>query len=403
MMPSPGSMLRNALVGVRVLDFSQMAAGPACSMLLADMGAHVIKVEPPGGDLARGLGPGWVGADSALFHAFNRNKQGICLDLKSQEGVAMARRLVAQADVLIESMRPGVMRRLGLGYEQLRADHPRLVYCSISAYGQQGPYSHRPGVDGILQADTGLMSLIGVPGAEPCKVQTPVVDVITGHIACTGVLAKLMQRGRDGEGGHLDVNLMNCAISLQLPSIASYMSDGDLPVRMGSAAPYSAPNEAFETADGWVMVAAHIGDRWDKLCHVLGCPALIEDGRFATSPLRTANRPALRLELGARFRSQSTAHWLDALLAEDILCAKVANYEDLMAHPQLHANGTMTQVDVPGHGSFRMPGFPINSLAENALPHRPAPTLGQHTRDVLRACAVKDEEIDSLIACGAAR
>ena len=216
-MPGAGSMLRNALEGIRVLDFSQIAAGPACSMLLADMGAHVIKVEPPGGDLGRGLGPGWVGPDSALFHAFNRNKQGICLDLKSQEGVAMARRLVAQADVLIESMRPGVMQRLGLGYEQLRADHPRLVYCSISAYGQQGPYSHRPGVDGILQADTGLMSLIGVPGAEPCKVQAPVVDVITGHIACTGVLAKLMQRGRDGrEGGHLDVNLMNCAISLQL-------------------------------------------------------------------------------------------------------------------------------------------------------------------------------------------
>src|SRR5687768_9312036 len=167
-------MLRNALDGICVLDFSQIAAGPACSMLLADMGARVIKVEPPGGDLGRSLGPGWVGADSALFHAFNRNKQGICLDLKSQEGIAVARRLVAQADVLIESMRPGVMQRLGLGYEKLRADHPRLVYCSISAYGQHGPYSNRPGVDGILQADSGLMSIIGVPGAEPCKVQTPV-------------------------------------------------------------------------------------------------------------------------------------------------------------------------------------------------------------------------------------
>jgi crotonobetainyl-CoA:carnitine CoA-transferase CaiB-like acyl-CoA transferase len=401
-MPGPGSMLRNALEGVRVLDFSQIAAGPACSMLLADMGAHVVKVEPPGGDLGRGLGPGWVGADSALFHAFNRNKQGICLDLKSQEGVAMARRLVAQADVLVESMRPGVMHRLGLGYEQLRADHPRLVYCSISAYGQQGPYSHRPGVDGILQADSGLMSIIGVPGAEPCKVQAPVVDVITGHIACTGVLAKLMQRDRNGEGGHLDVNLMNCAISLQLPSIASYMSDGALPVRMGSAAPYSAPNEAFETADGWVMVAAYIGDRWDRLCRVLRRPELIDDERFASSRLRTANRTALRMELGDSFRRQSTSYWLEALLAEDILCAKVASYEDLMAHPQLIANGTMTSVDVRGHGSLRMPGFPINSLSENSLPHRPAPTLGQHTREVLRACAAKDEEIDALIASGAA-
>jgi crotonobetainyl-CoA:carnitine CoA-transferase CaiB-like acyl-CoA transferase len=396
-------MLRNALEGIRVLDFSQIAAGPVCSMLLADMGAQVIKVEPPGGDLGRSLGPGWVGADSAFFHALNRNKQGICLDLKSEEGMAVARRLAAQADVLIESMRPGVMERLGLGYDQLRGDLPRLVYCSISAYGQQGPYSQRPGVDGILQADTGLMSIIGVPGAEPCKVQAPVVDVITGHIACNGILAKLMQRARDGKGGHLDVNLMNCAISLQLPSIASYLSDGALPMRMGSAAPYSAPNEAFETQDGWVMVAAYIGDRWERLCRVLDLPELIDDGRFASSRQRTANRPALRQELGDAFRRHSTAHWLRVLLAEDILCAKVASYEDLMAHPQLHVNGALTSVEVPGHGPLRMPGFPINSLEENALPHTAAPTLGQHTREVLRACAVKDEEIDALMASGAAR
>ena len=396
-------MLRKALDGICVLDFSQIAAGPACSMILADMGARVIKVEPPGGDLGRGLGPGWIGADSAFFHAFNRNKQGICLDLKSEAGLAVARRLVAQADVLVESMRPGVMARLGLGYEQLRAHHPRLIYCSISAYGQQGPYSNRAGVDGILQADSGLMSIIGVPGAEPCKVQAPVVDVITGHIACTGVLAKLIQRGRDGEGGHLDVSLMNCAVSLQLPSIASYLSDAVLPARIGSAAPYSAPNEAFETRDGWLMVAAYIGDRWDRLCRVLERPELIHDERFASSRLRTANRPALRQELGEAFRRHCTAHWLEALLAQDILCAKVASYEDLMTHPQLQASGAMTSVHVCGHGAVRMPGFPINSLEENAMPHRPAPGLGEHTREVLRACAVADDRIDALMASGAAR
>lgn len=401
--PTPSGLLRNALDGIRVLDFSQIAAGPACSMLLADMGAQVIKVEPPGGDLGRSLGPGWVGADSALFHAFNRNKQGICLDLKTPEGVAVARRLVAQADVLIESMRPGVMARLGLGYDSLRNDHPRLVYCSISAYGQQGPYADRAGVDGILQADTGLMSIVGVPGAEPCKVQAPVVDVITGHIACTGVLAKLLQRQRDGRGGHLDVNLMNCAISLQLPSIASYLSDGALPHRMGSAAPYSAPNEAFETQDGWVMVAAYMGDRWERLCHVLGRPELVHDARLATSRLRTSNRHVLREKLGEAFRGRSTAHWLEALHQHDILCAKVAGYDDLLAHPQVHANGSFTEVDVPAHGALRMPGFPINSRQENAQPHRPAPSLGQHTRDVLRAIAVPEAQIDALMASGAAR
>jgi crotonobetainyl-CoA:carnitine CoA-transferase CaiB-like acyl-CoA transferase len=395
-------MLRNALAGIRVLDFSQMAAGPTCTMLLADMGAEVVKVEPPGGDLARALGPGWVGADSALFHSLNRNKQGICLDLKSEPGLAAARRLAALADVLVENMRPGVMERLGLGHEQLLAQHPRLVYCSISAYGQEGPYAHRAGVDGILQADTGLMSLIGLPGVEPCKVQAPVVDVITGHIACNGILAKLIQRGRDGRGGHLDVNLMNCAISLQQPSVASYLSDGVPPVRVGSAAPYSAPNEAFETSDGWVMVAAYMGNRWERLCQVLGLAHLVADPRFATSVLRTANRPAMRKALGEVFRLQPTAHWLGLLEAADILCAKVADYQDLLAHPQLQANGALASVNVPGHGPLRMPGFPINSRQENAVPHRAAPALGEHTRDVLRAGGVPEAEIDALMASGGA-
>lgn len=396
-------MLRDAIKGVRVLDFSQIAAGPTCSMLLADLGAHVIKVEPPGGDLGRTLGPAWVGNDSALFHAFNRNKQGICIDLKSQRGTSVALRLAAQADVLIESMRPGAMARLGLGYEQLRGAFPRLVYCSISAYGQQGPYAGRAGVDGILQADTGLMSLIGSTGTEPCKVQAPVVDVMTGHIACMGILAKLIQRGEDDCGGHLDVNLMNSAISLQLPSIASYLSDGVLPTRLGSAAPYSAPNEAFETADGWIMIAAYMGDRWARLCRVIGRPELLHDEKFLTSKARTASRPELRLALNPTFRQQSTAHWLAILLAEDILCAKVATYEDVVRHPQVHSNHTMTRVEVPGHGVLVTPGFPVNSHEENLMPGAAAPRLGEHTRTVLRSCAFDDSEIDRLMDSGTIR
>ncbi|MBC5768197.1 CaiB/BaiF CoA transferase family protein [Ramlibacter albus] len=394
-------MFRDALQGVRVLDFSQIAAGPACSMLLADMGAHVIKVEPPGGDLGRTLGPGWVGADSALFHAFNRNKQGICLDLKTPGGVATALRLADQCDVLVESMRPGVMDRLGLGYEQVRERNPSVVYCSISAYGQVGPYAQRAGVDGILQADTGLMSIIGVPGAEPCKVQAPIVDVVTGHMACTGILAKLLQRGRDGRGGHLDVNLMNAAISLQVPSFASYLSDKALPARLGSAAPYSAPNEAFEAADGWVMVAAYMGNRWERLCHVLGREELAFDERFATSKSRTTNRAQLRQALNEVFRTRTVAAWIEALLAEDILCAKVATYEDLLAHPQLEANALLATVDVPGFGPLQVPGFPINSREENAAAQAPAPTIGQHTREVLRASGFDGREIEHLLAEGA--
>ncbi|CAG2152067.1 Acetyl-CoA:oxalate CoA-transferase [Cupriavidus yeoncheonensis] len=391
-------MLRNALDGLTVIDFTQIGAGPTCTMLLADMGAKVIKIEPPAGELGRGLGPGWIGDDSALFHGFNRNKLGVALDLKSEDGAAVAKRLVAGADIVVESMRPGVMARLGLGYPQLSADHPSLVYCSISAYGQEGPYAGHAGVDGIIQADSGLMSLIGVPGGEPCKVQAPVVDVMTGYVACVGVLARLAQRARDGQGGHLDVNLLNAALALQQSSITSYFADGALPVRAGSAAPYSAPNQAFETADGWIMVAAYMPGRWQRLCEVLGLPALADDPRFATSPLRVANRADMVMELARVFATRGTDAWLAELQAADILCSRVATYDDVARHPQVVANRMVRHVAHPVLGDIRMPGFPINSAQENAQPARPAPACGQDTRTVLLAAGYSGAEIDGLLA-----
>jgi crotonobetainyl-CoA:carnitine CoA-transferase CaiB-like acyl-CoA transferase len=394
-------MLRDALDGLTVVDFTQIGAGPTCTMLLADMGARVLKVEAPSGELGRGLGPGWIGDDSALFHAFNRNKLGVSLDLKSPDGLAVARHLVAGADIVVESMRPGVMARLGLGYEELAASHPGLVYCSISAYGQDGPYADRAGVDGIVQADSGLMSLIGLPGGEPCKVQAPVVDVMTGYVACMGILAKLAQRARDGLGGLLDVNLLNSALALQQSSITSYFADGELPVRAGSAAPYSAPNQAFETSDGWIMVAAYMPDRWERLCSLLDLEHLVDDPRFATSPLRVANRAQLVTLLTPVFRTRTTAHWLPVLKEADILCAPVASYEDVARHPQVAANRMIGQVEHPGLGTLRMPGFPINSAQENARPSTAAPACGEHTRAVLRAMGYADDELAALSAAGA--
>jgi crotonobetainyl-CoA:carnitine CoA-transferase CaiB-like acyl-CoA transferase len=396
-------MLSNALDGLTVIDFTQIGAGPTCTMLMADMGARVIKVESPAGELGRGLGPAWIGEDSALFHAFNRNKLGISLNLKSPDGVAVAERLIAEADVVVESMRPGVMARLGLGYEQLAKKHPALIYCSISAYGQTGPYADRAGVDGIIQADSGLMSLIGVPGSEPCKVQAPIVDVMTGYVACMGVLAKLAQRARDVQGGHLDVNLLNSALALQQSSIASYFADGELPVRSGSAAPYSAPNQAFETADGWLMVAAYTPDRWRKLCELLGLPGLVDDPRFATSPLRVANRAQMAEVLTRAFKTRTAAEWLPLLKDADILCSRVATYEDVTEHPQVAANRMISQAWHPELGTIRMPGFPINSAEGNARPARPAPACGQDTREVLRGVGYSEEDIDVLCDWGAIR
>lgn len=396
-------MLRDALQGLTVLDFTQIAAGPTCTMLLADMGARVIKIEPPEGELGRTLGPAWVGDDSALYHGFNRGKLGVCLDLKHPDSQAIVRRMVAEADVLIESMRPGVMGRLGLGYQALAEINPALVYCSISAYGQQGPYADRAGVDGILQADSGLMSLIGLPGSPPCKVQAPVVDVVTGYMACMSILAKLHARQRDGQGGHLDVSLMNSALALQQSSITSYLRDGQRPTPIGSAAPYAAPNEAFQTADGWIMVAAYNGNRWQRLCGVLGHAEWVGDPRFSSSAQRVKHRREMQMALNAAFVTQPTAHWLQVLRDADILCAKVASYDDLLEHPQLAENGLLTCVMHPRHGSLRTLGFPVNSAEAATTPYRPAPDLGEHSRGVLRSYAFSEDEIEALTNSGAVR
>jgi Predicted acyl-CoA transferases/carnitine dehydratase len=389
--------MRHALDGLTVLDFTHIGAGPTCTMLLADMGARVIKVEPPQGELGRQLGPAWVGDDSALYHAFNRNKLGLSLDLKTPRGVEVARTLALSADVLVESMRPGVMRRIGLGYDDLSARNPGLIYGSISAYGQDGPYAGHPGVDGIIQADSGLMSIIGTPGSEPCKVQAPVVDVFTGYVAALGILAKLAERRRDGRGGHLDINLLNAALALQQSSIAGYLADGVLPKRQGSAAPYSAPNEAFETADGWIMVAAYNGGRWDRLCEVLGRPDLIHDAWFDTSAKRVANRGAMRAALGPLFKAQTSGHWLAELRKVDVLCTRVADYADLVEHPQVAANAMIAGMSHPTFGTIRVPGFPINSREANAEPHTPAPAPGEHSAAILASYGFSEGEIADLI------
>ena len=390
-------MLREALRGKTVVDFTHIGAGPQCTMLLADMGARVIKIEPPEGDLGRMLGPPWIGADSAVYHGFNRNKQGLCLDLKTEKGANVALRLAAQADILVESMRPGVMERLGLGYARVAATNPGIVYCSVSAYGQTGPYAQRPGVDGILQADSGLMSIIGIPGAEPVKVQAPVVDVFTGYVAAMGVLARLLQRSDGGAGGHLDISLFNSAIALQQVSLTSFMADGLLPQQLGSAAPYSAPNEAFETADGWIMVAAYNGQRWDRLCDTLGCPDLINDPRFDTSARRVANRPEIRAVLTTYFRTKPTADWMEALQRVDILCAPVADYQTLAGHPQLAANGMVISLDHPTHGAIRAIGFPIDSATSNARSHSVAPEKGQDSAGILTEAGFSSDEIAALL------
>ncbi|WP_458098206.1 CaiB/BaiF CoA transferase family protein [Roseomonas sp. WA12] len=368
--------LEGALSGVRVIDFSQIAAGPLCTMLLADMGADVVKVEPPGGDVGRMLGPPFLAGESTAFMSLNRNKRGVVIDLKTKAGLRQAQRLIAGADVLVESFRPGVVARLGIGYEAAIALNPRLVYCSISAYGQDGPWAGRPGVDGVVQAVSGLMSITGCEGEPPSKVQAPVTDMTTGYQATIAVLAALRRRETGERVGHLDVNLFASSLMLQQVPLAGYLASGETPQRCGSGAPYATPNEAYETADGHILVAAYQDGRWRRLCDAIDTPELATEPRFVSLPQRMAHRGALTDALNAVFRHRPTTEWLAILEAADIICAPVSDYARLATSPQLQAAGLLVEAAHPRAGRVAMPGFAIGG---RPMPVRlPAPLLGEH-------------------------
>jgi crotonobetainyl-CoA:carnitine CoA-transferase CaiB-like acyl-CoA transferase len=394
-------IMRDLLKGHRVLDFSQIGAGPTCGMLLADFGADVIKIEPPSGDMGRDLGPPWYGSQSPMTIAFNRGKRSICVDLRKDDGLALVRELAGGCDVIVESFRPGVMQRFGLSYDDLTVANPRLVYCAVSGYGQTGPYAQRAGVDGILQAASGLMGLIGVDDTEPCKVQAPVVDIFTGYVGALGVICRLLEREKTGKGGFVDVSLFGSAIALQQSAITAYLGDPVQPTKLGSAAPYSAPNEAFRAKDGWIMVAAYMQTRWRKLCEVLDRCDLIDDERFCTSSQRVVNRPALRKDLNREFATGTCAEWLAALDDNDILCSKIADYADVVQHAQLQHLKLVVDMQHRVLGSLSAPGNPINPIEMNNTEYRAPPLAGEDTRDILRELGTSDVRIDRLLASGA--
>lgn len=390
-----------ALEGLRVLDFSQIGAGPTIGMLLGDMGADVVKIESPTGDLGRALGPPWLDGDSVVAMSFNRNKRGLSLDLKQPAAVDAVKRMATRADVVVESFRPGVMPKLGVGYETLSALNPRLVWVAVTAFGQDGPWADRPGVDGIVQALSGLMSQIGVDGAEPCKVQVPAVDLTTGFLGTMAVLAALRERDRTGRGQFLDVSMYNASLMLQASGIASYLASGEVPRRIGSAAPYAAPNEAYRTADGWIMVAAYQPPRWKALCGLLGLGGLVDDPRFATNDARVRHRPALREAIESKLAARPTAAWLPELEAIDVMCAPVADYAELVATEQFaHANAA---VEVPHRsGPVKLAGFLVGDRDTQGKVRRAPPALGEHTREILAEHGFDAAEIDALLASGAA-
>lgn len=395
--------LNDALAGVTVLDFSQVGAGPTCGMLLGDLGADVIKIESPGGDIGRKLGPPWQNGESVVSMSFNRNKRSLAVDLKHADGPALVRRLASRSDVLLESFRPGVMDRLGVGWSMLRETNRRLVFCSVSAYGQNGPWRDKPGVDGVVQAVSGLMSAIGEADSAPMKVQVPVADMTTGYLATSAVLAALRVRDATGQGQHLDVSLYNSALMLQQSAIASFLASGEKPVRSGSAAPYSAPNEAYPTRDGWIMIAAYHDDRWQAFCAVLEAPELAADPRFATNAQRVANRRQLMAEVARRLAACGSATWQQRLEAADIICAPIADYDMVLASPQLAHNGVIVEMRNVDAGVVRMPGAAIGDRDAQSRVRRGPPAVGEHSREILAQFGFEPAEIATLVAAGAVK
>lgn len=392
-------MLTNSLKDIKVVDFSHVVAGPVCGMLLGDMGADVIKVEPLDGELGRAIGPPWQQRQSVTSLSVNRNKRGIALDLKSDRGRTIALELMREADVVIESFRPGVMARLGLDYASVKATNPGVIYCSVSAYGQTGTWHDRPGVDGIIQAVTGLMSMLGHPDSNPSKVPIPIADMVTAYLSTISILASLNGRRRQGQGEHLDVSLYNCTLMLQHLSLSSFLATGQVPEKTGSAAPYAAPNEAFKTADGWIMVAAYHPVRWTALCDLLDVPELMQDERFIDNPARVQHRDQLHRLLELRFIGETSEHWLSRLQARDILCAPVARYDELTATEHYRQSGVEVELPQVDAGVLRMPGFAINSHPD--APLNAPPAVGEHTLEILQTLGYSERQIAEFEAAGA--
>ncbi|RAH96784.1 carnitine dehydratase [Acuticoccus sediminis] len=391
-------MTSNALEGVVVLDFGQLIAAPVCGMWLADLGATVIKIEPPSGELARTLGPPSVNGESVVLLASNRNKLGLSLDLKHRDARRVVARAAQRADVLVHNFRPGVAERLGMGFADLRAVQPRLVYCAISAYGQTGPWRDQPGVDGIVQAASGIMNTIGSERG-PGKVPLPVADMTGALFATISILAALRTRDRTGHGASLDIDLFAGMMMLQHLNLTDYLTNGALPQPTGSAASYAAPNEAFPTADGWIMVAAYQGAKWPVLCEVLGCPDLAGDPRFATNGDRVTNRAELHRELDRRFAAATAREWAARLAARDVMATPVADFAAVVESGAYQPQRSEVTTDHPASGPVRMPRFAFGSTADPG-PQRAAPMLGQDSRAALELVGFAPREIEALIADG---
>ncbi len=384
------------LSGIRVVDATHMLAGPYCTWILGALGADVIKVERRGaGDFTRIIAP-FVGEASIYFQSVNRNKRSLTLDLKQERGKEIFRKLIATADVFVENNRAGAMDRLGLGYDALSAVNPRIVYASISGFGQTGPYKHKPAFDAIAQALSGMMSITGEEAGPPLRVGASIGDMGSSLFAAIGILSALQQRTTTGRGTFVDVAMLDCQLALLENAIARFLNAGDVPRRLGSRHPLVAPFQAFETADKPIVICVDTNEQWERLCDAIGRRDLLADGRFANGSLRAANHSALEPVLAKEIVRRTRAEWLPLLEAADVPASAINSVPDALSDPQVQSRGMV--VEVPKGSGERYVGIPIK-MPRTPLPEEKAPPkLGQHNGDVLKLLGYSDAEIAALLA-----
>ena len=392
------------LEGVRVLDVTTSIAGPYCAEILGALGADVVKVERPDtGDDGRAWGPPFWDGEGTMFLSAHANKRSLALSLRDARGLAALLRLVDASDVFLQSLRPGLAERLGLGPDVLRARNPRLVYCSIGAYGHIGPLRDEPGYDALMQAAGGLISITGEPGRSGVRVGSSLIDQGTGTWAALGVLAAMLERERTGEGRVVDVSLYETALAQVGYHLAGYLADGTVPTREGTIFPMVAPYQVLPTADGELMVGGGNDRLFAAICDVLELSGLVDDERFRTNPDRVANREALVAILSDRLREGTTAEWRERLTAAGVPAAPVADIADVATSPQTEALDFFQPLEHPTIEGLRLPVLPL-SFDRERLAHTSAPPLvGQHSREVLREAGLGEDEVEALGRDGVVR
>lgn len=384
------------LSGIRVIDLTRNLAGPFCTMLLADLGAEVIKVEMPGtGDEARTFGP-FINGESGYFISINRGKKGITLNLKDPRGKELLLKLVARGDVLVESFRPGVLERLGLSYERVSAVNPRIVYASVSGFGHTGPYREKGAYDLVVQGYGGIMSITGQPGGVPTRVGVSIGDLAAGLYLASGILAALVARGLTGRGDRIDVSMLDCQVALLENSIVRYGASGEIPGRIGNRHPSITPFEMFPTQDGYIIVCAGNQNLWENFCRVIGREDLLADPRFASNGLRTDNQAALAEILQGVMVKKSTAEWLELLDAAGVPCGPVNNVAQVLKDPQVRSREMVITIDHPRAGQVQVPGCPVKAREHPPVAAKPSPLLGEHNREVFGWLGLSEADLAEL-------